>query len=77
MTLQELNELIDEAIEKSKENPAAMPQTNALNAEYCLGTIHAYIDIIWKQYGIDAFFEAVDRTGSTVKELMERTQIVY
>ena len=77
MTLQELNDLIDKAIENSAIRPEAMPKTNILNAEYGLGAIYAYIDIIWKEYGIDAFCETIERTEKERNDLLNRTQTIY
>lgn len=77
MTLQELNELIDKAITGAEIRPAAMETTNALNAEYALGAIHAYLDIIWKVYGIDSFLEGYERIQIAVEDLTRRTQTLY
>lgn len=77
MTLEELNALIDKAIKNAAIRPAAMATTNALNAEYSLGAIFAYLDIIWKVYGIDAMIEAKERTQKDVDDLTERTQDLY
>lgn len=77
MTLKELNELIDKAIENAAMRKNALPKTNALNAEYSLGAIFAYIDLIWKMYGIDAMIETNDRIGHAVKILMERVENIY
>jgi hypothetical protein len=77
MTLEELNALIDKSISSNAVRPGAMETTNALNAEYALGAIFAYIDIIWKTYGIDAMIETKDRVQGAIDELTERTQILY
>ena len=77
MTLQDLNALIDKAINNAEIRPAAMATTNALNAEYSLGAIFAYLDIIWKVYGIDAMIEAKERTQQNIDSLTERTQELY
>ena len=77
MTLQELNELIDKAIKDAEIRPAAMEASNVLNAEYCLGAIFAYLDIIWKVHGIDSFVESYERVQIAVEDLMKRTQTLY
>lgn len=77
MTLQELNELIDKAITGAEIRPAAMDATNILNAEYALGAIHAYLDIIYKVHGLDSFVEGYDRVQAAVEDLTRRTQTLY
>lgn len=77
MTLQELNELIDKAINNAAIRPTALDKTNALNAIYSNGAIYAYLDLIWKVYGIDAFVEAIERTAAARQELLDRSETIY
>lgn len=77
MTLEELNALIDKSISNAAVRPGAMATTNALNAEYSLGAIFAYIDIIWKVYGIDAMIETKNRIQNEIDDLTSRANVLY
>lgn len=77
MTLERLNQMIDEAITAAEIRPHAMKQTNILNAEYALGKVFAILDIIQNTHGIDALIEAKERIDNSITELTDRTQAIY
>lgn len=77
MELKELNQLIDNAIKNAVERPDAMATTNALNAVYANGAIHAYLDLIWKIHGAEAFVEAADRVRDARETLLKRSEKLY
>ena len=77
MTLEELNALIDKSISSAAVRPGAMATTNALNAEYALGAIFAYIDLIWKLYGVDALIETKNRIQKDIDKLTARANELY
>lgn len=77
MTLEYLNKKIDEAIKDAELRPGAMKQTNVLNAEYGLGKIYGYLEIIKDQFDIDTFISSVARINDTINELTDRTQEIY
>ena len=77
MTLEYFNKKIDRAIKDAELRPNAMKQTNVLNAEYALGKIYGYLEVIQDQFGVDTFVEAVERITGKIDELTERTQEIY
>lgn len=77
MTLERLNQMIDEAITAAEIRPQAMKQTNILNAEYATGKVFAILDIIHELYGIDALIAARERTQAATDALTLRTQELY
>lgn len=77
MTLERLNQMIDEAITAAEIRPQAMKQTNILNAEYALGKVFAILDIIQNTHGIDALIKAKERIDNSITELTDRTQAIY
>ena len=77
MTLERLNEMLNESINGAEIRPHAMKQTNILNAEYASGECMAILNIIKELFGLDAFIAAYDRTRTARDTLLERTQEIY
>ena len=77
MTIERINKMIDIAIEDAAIRPQAMKETNALNAEYALGMIFAFLGIIRELYGIDLYIENAEKRRDIINELTERAQAVY
>ena len=77
MTIERINKMIDVAIEDATIRPQAMKETNALNAEYALGMIFAFLGIIRELYGIDLYIENAEKRRDIINELTERTQAIY
>ena len=77
MKIDTLTYLIRKAILEGAENKKAMPETNILNAEYASGKIHAYLDIICREYGYDKYVKVIDRIRPQLNLFLDRTEAIY
>jgi hypothetical protein len=68
---------IENALKDGAEKPAAIPQTNVLNAEYALGKYHAIIDIMSEIYDYKVIAGIHDTYKGTVEGLMKRANSIY
>lgn len=68
---------IDKALKDGEIRPAAMPQTNVLNAEYALGKYHAIIDIMSQLFDYNVIAGIHEKYRSTIDSLTERANTIY
>ena len=70
MTIERLNEMIDDALTEGMENNLYMRTTNTINASHALGKYHALLQVINEDYGIDEMIKTYERTQAKAELLL-------
>ena len=77
MTKKDIMYFIRKAFEEGAPRKGAMPETNILNAEYASGKVHAYLDIVIREFGYDEYLDIVERIRPQLDSLLDRAQLIY
>ena len=77
MTLEQMKDLLKNAISDGQERPKAMQQTNILNAEYAAGKCHAILDVIESLFGLDAYVMIYEEYREQIEAFTRRANTIY
>lgn len=77
MSIEHLNDLIDNALIEGFKVPYCSRITGSMNAEHALGKYHGLLSIMLEMFGIDAMISARERTQERATRLLNIAEHAY
>lgn len=77
MSIEHLNDLIDNALIEGFKVPYCSRITGSMNAEHALGKYHGLLSIMREMFGIDEMVNTVQRTRERATRLLNIAEHAY